>query len=349
MREWDILTADTRREAERLFEILGKVTDFKTGLKYDISSCRVLAPLTLEINKLKKETNSVVLAHYYCNPDIVYGVSDFRGDSYALSKAAGGAAAENIIFCGVCFMAQTAKIINPAKRVFLPAVTAGCSLADSIDADEIKTLRAKYPGAVFICYINSTAEVKAQCDICVTSSNVYDIAATAKEEQIVFVPDVFMADNIKAEMARRGVKKEIIAAGGTCCVHDKYTVQEAREIRAKYTDAKLICHPECARPVCELCDYCGSTSGMLKYVKENGAGSFAVMSEDGILNCLERENPSKSFIRVSKTCAQMKRNNLHNILVVLKNTHNSPAEVKVNADTASAAKKCIDRMFEVAK
>jgi len=339
---------ETEQEAARLFEILRNITDFRKGIKYDMASCLSFAPLTLEINRLKKQHNAVILAHYYCTPEIVYGIADFRGDSYGLSKTAAAVKEDTIIFCGVYFMAQTAKIINPAKRVFLPPLFAGCSLADSVDAEQVKVLRAKHPAAEFICYINSTAEVKAQCDICCTSSNVYDIAAASKADEIVFLPDIFMADNIAAELEKRGVKKRIIPFGGTCCVHDKYTVQDVLDIRKNYPAAKIICHPESARAVCELSDYTGSTSGMLKFVKESAANQFAVFSEDGIVNCLEYENPSKQFLRVSRACAQMKRNNLNNVLGILKNPVKE-AEVKIPPSVAEAAKTCIERMFAAAK
>jgi quinolinate synthase len=341
----NIALKETQQEAERLFKTLGGLTDFKKGTKYDITYCFSMAPITLEINRLKKQKNAVILAHYYSAPDIVYAVADYRGDSYALSKIAAEVMENIIIFSGVYFMAETAKIINPRKRVFLPSVFAGCSLADSINAAQVKELRAKYPSADFICYINSAAEVKAQCDVCVTSANVYDIVAGSKAKQIVFLPDVFMADNIKAEMLKRGVDKEIHSFGGTCCVHDKYAAQDVNDIRSQYPRAKVICHPECARPVCELCDYVGSTSGMLKYVKESSARQFAVLSEDGIINCMEYENPTKQFPRVSRTCAQMKRNNLYNILAALRELP-SQAEIKVEAAVAYSAKKAIDKMFE---
>lgn len=343
----DLEAARIEAEAQRLFESLGQTTDFKTGLKRSAEYCRSIAPLTLKINDLKREKDAVILAHYYCTPDIVYGIADFKGDSYALAKKAAQAEQKNIIFCGVYFMAQTAKIISPDKNVFLPPVTAGCSLADGIDAEEAAKLKAKYPEAALVCYINSTAEVKAFCDVCVTSSNVYDIVCALPNKQIVFVPDLFMAENIRAELKRRGVEKDIISFGSTCCVHDKYTVRDIEEIKFAHPKAKIISHPECPRPVCELSDYCGSTSGMLSYVKESGAEEFAVLSEDGIVNSLELENPSKTFYPVSGTCAQMKRNTLNNVWGVLENLDKAP-RVEVNRDVALKAKRCIDNMFKMA-
>ncbi len=335
------------REAWRLHKLLSHVTDYACGQKFSFSRCLEIAPLTLEINKLKNERDFVILAHFYCLPEIVYGVADFRGDSYALAKTAREVKQKNIIFAGVSFMAQTAKIINPQKEVFLPPVFAGCSLADSISAGDVKRLKQKYPSAPVLCYINSTAEVKAHCDICVTSLNVFDIAAKLPQEELIFVPDVYMAQNIENDLKARGLKKKIISFGGTCCVHDKYNAQAVMEIRQKYPEAKILCHPECSPAVCALCDYTGGTGGMLQYVKGQSAQTFAVLSERGIINCLEFENPSKTFLPVGRLCAQMKRNSLENILEVLKNPKaRQAARVNVEAQTAQEAKRAIDNMFK---
>lgn len=335
-----------KNEAQRLFKILSNITNFRTGLKYDLIACAAFAPLALQINKLKKQNNAVILAHYYSAPEIVYGVADYIGDSYALSKNASGVAENTIIFAGVYFMAETAKIINPSKKVFLPAVFAGCSLADSIYANDIINLKQKYPTAPVVCYINSTAAVKAQCDVCVTSSNAYDIISNMPNRQIIFVPDVFMAENIRAELKVREIDKEIISFGGTCCVHDKYTAQDVQEIRLNNPAAKIVCHPECARDVCAASDYTGSTSGMLKYVSQSGSREFAVLSESGILNAMERENPGKKFLNKTKICAQMKRNTLNNILAAL--TNPMAAEVEVEQNIALKASHAIDNMFKLA-
>ncbi len=342
MTAWEIET-----QAQRLYGLLGNVTDFKTGGKHTLEYCRAIAPYALAINNFKKENDAVILAHYYCAPEIVYGVADFKGDSYALAKAAAEFSGRNIIFCGVYFMAQTAKIVNPGKRVYLPPAAAGCSLADGIDAETVSKLKERYPDAAFVCYINSTAEVKALCDVCVTSSNVYDIAAALPNERIVFIPDLFMADNIRAELKRRGVKKEILSFGATCCVHDKYTVRDIEKLRAGHPLVKIISHPECALAVCQASDYCGSTSGMLEYVRKSADKEFAVLSEDGIVNSLEFENPSKTFYSVSRPCGQMKRNTLDNILAVLKDIDKAP-QIQVPEATALKAKLCIDNMFKMA-
>ncbi len=332
------------QEAKRLHKVLGQITR-PDGAKYSLDYCRQIAPLTSQINTLKKQKNALILTHYYCTPEIIFGVSDEVGDSYGLSKKAAQAREDILIFCGVSFMAQTAKLVNPTKKVFLPPTYAGCSLAQSITAEEVKDLRKQYPKAQFICYINSTAEVKALCDVCVTSANVFDIVAKSSFEQIVFLPDIFMAQNIDAFLQAKGISKQIIAAGGTCCVHDKYTLKDIEVIKQKYPQAKIICHPECRKEVCKIADFCGSTSAMLKYVKETPADIFAVLSERGIIAVLEQQNPTKTFLPTGRTCAQMKLNKLEDILEILKDNTDIP-EVKVDEQVATSALKSINAMFK---
>lgn len=335
------------QETQRLYKVLGQITRLD-GQKYSLDYCRQIAPLTSQINELKKQKNALILTHYYCSPEIIFGVSEEVGDSYGLSKKAAQASEDILIFCGVSFMAQTAKLVNPSKKVFLPPTYAGCSLAQSITAEEVKKLRKQYPTAQFICYINSTAEVKALCDVCVTSANVFDIVANSTFKQIVFLPDIFMAQNIDAFLEAKGINKEIIAVGGTCCVHDKYTLKDIEIIKQKYPQAKIICHPECRKEVCQASDFCGSTSAMLKYVKESSADIFAVLSERGIIAVLEQENPTKTFLPTGRTCAQMKRNKLEDILEILKDNTDIP-EVKVDDEVAASALKSINAMFKGAK
>ena len=332
------------QEAQRLFASLGKITR-PDGQKYSLDYCRQIAPLTSKINELKKQKNALILTHYYCTPEIIFGISDEVGDSYGLSKKAAQASQDILIFCGVSFMAQTAKLVNPTKKVFLPPTYAGCSLAQSITPKEVEDLRKIYPKAQFVCYINSTAEVKALCDVCVTSANVFDIVANSSFEQIVFLPDVFMAQNIDAFLQSKGINKQIIAAGGTCCVHDKYTLKDIEVIKQKYPQAKIICHPECRKEVCQKADFCGSTSAMLKYVSQNSADIFAVLSERGIIAVLEQQNPTKTFLPTGRTCAQMKLNKLEDILEILKDNKDIP-EVKVDDKIAAQALKSINAMFK---
>ncbi len=342
----DILLLD--KETRCLYETLAKTTNILTGTRFTLPEVKNIAAQVKKINQLKKEKNALILAHYYCTPQILFGVADFCGDSYALAKKAKEAKQQNIIFCGVTFMAETAKILNPAKKVILPPMTAGCSLADGIKAEEVLKLREKYPNAKVLCYINSSAEVKAVCDTCVTSSNVFKIAENTKEDQIIFVPDLYMAKNIEAYLKAKNINKEIIAAGSTCCVHDKFTLAQLNEVKTKHPQAKIISHPECLPEVCAESDYVGSTAGMIKFVKESSADTFAVFSEWGLINTLEEQNPQKTFLPYGRICASMKRNNLNNIESVLQNLENLDG---INLDTALAqkAEKAINNMFKEAE
>jgi quinolinate synthase len=335
----------TEDKTKYLFDSLTKVTNIRTGACFSVEEIKNIAEQVSRINKLKKENDALILAHYYCSPKILFGVADFCGDSYALSKKAKEAKEQNIIFCGVTFMAETAKILNPNKKVILPPVTAGCSLASGITAGEVLALRKKYPNAKVLCYINSSAEVKAVCDTCVTSGNVFKIVENTKQDQIIFVPDLYMAKNIETYLKNKGIKKEIIAAGATCCVHDKFTLEQLKEVKAKYPDAKIISHPECLPEVCQNSDFVGSTAGMLKFVKESNAETFAVFSEWGLINMLEAQNPGKTFLPYGRICASMKRNNLDNIEDVLKNIKDIQ-EINLDENLSKKAKQAIDNMFK---
>ncbi|MBO4706992.1 MAG: quinolinate synthase NadA [Elusimicrobiaceae bacterium] len=338
----DILSKDN---SKYLFDNLTKITNIITGTYFSLEEISNIAEQVNKINELKKENDALILAHYYCSPKILFGVADFCGDSYALAKKAKEAKQKNIIFCGVTFMAETAKILNPNKKVILPPMTAGCSLANGITVDEVLALRKQYPNAKTLCYINSSAEVKAVCDTCVTSGNVFKIVENTKQDQIIFVPDLYMAKNIEFYLKNKGIKKEIIAAGATCCVHDKFTLTQLKEIKAKCPEAKIISHPECLPEVCTNSDFVGSTAGMLKFVKESSAKTFAVFSEWGLINMLEAQNPEKTFLSCGRICASMKRNNLDNIENTLKNLKDLQG-VTLNEDLIQKAKQAIDNMFK---
>ena len=202
-------------EAERLLRSLMHVDCDPRGKTWNFETCRAIAPLTLEINRLKREKNAVILAHSYVEPEIIYGVADFRGDSYFLSMKAKEARAKIIVFAGVVFMAETAKILSPDATVLVPDRGSGCSLADSLNGDQLRQLKSLYPDATVVCYINSTADVKAESDVCVTSGNVYHIVEHLPAKRILFVPDRLMGQNLRDELKRRGVDKEIITSDGT--------------------------------------------------------------------------------------------------------------------------------------
>ena len=335
------------QEAHRLYGLLRSVSKTKTE-KWTLDDCTRIAPYTLSIKYLKEEQNAVILAHSYTTPDIVCGVADYSGDSFQLAQKAKELKADKIVFAGVWFMAETAKIINPSKQVVIPAGKAGCSLADSITGEEVKKLRAAHPGIPTLCYINSSADVKAQCDVCVTSGNVFDIAQKIPGDELLFVPDMLMAQNIEIELKRRGTPKKIIASGGSCCVHDKYQTAQVENLRRQYPGIKVLAHPECSPEVCALCDYVGSTSGMLKYVDGSSDKQFALLTEMGLVNRLEAAHPDKSFVASYGVCAYMKKNNLLNTFQALLEPRKDQV-VTVDASVAAAAQKSIEKMFELAK
>lgn len=334
-------------EAERLLAKLMHV-ECEASRSWDLEACREIAPLTLEINDLKKEAGAVVLAHSYVEPEIIYVVADFAGDSYMLSVKAREAAAERIVFSGVVFMAETAKILSPQAEVVVPDRGSGCSLADSLTGEQLRELKLRYPEAGVVCYINSTAEVKAECDVCVTSSNVYKIIASLPQQQILFVPDRLMAENIRVEMRARGIDKQILSSDGTCIVHDHFDPKLIAEARMKFPGLKVVSHPECTREITEISDYVGSTGGMMQYVKTTEAPYFMMLTECGLVERLEVEAPEKNFISGCKLCPYMKLNSLEKIRDVL--IAPRPEQViELDEELRLKALASIERMFELAE
>jgi quinolinate synthase len=332
-------------EADRLFRALLSV-DCEPGRRWDLESCRRIAPLTLEINRLKREQEAVILTHSYVEPEIIYGVGDFKGDSYFLSLQARESRARKIVFAGVVFMAETAKILSPRATVVVPDRGSGCSLAGSIDGAGVRRLKALYPDAAVVCYINSTADVKAESDVCVTSGNVHDIIARLPERRILFVPDRLMAENVRAELARRGVAKEVIASDGTCIVHDQFDPAQITEARARFPGLRVVAHPECTAAVAAAADFVGSTGAMMKYVKNTAAPYFLMLTECGLVGRLQVEDPAKRFIGGCRLCPYMKLNSLAKIRAAL--VAPRPDQI-ITLDEAVRvrAARCIGRMFEL--
>jgi quinolinate synthase len=333
------------RETERLFLALLHV-DCDTVRKWNLEDCRAIAPLTLEINALKQEKNAVILAHSYVEPEIVYGVADFRGDSYYLSLMARDAKAKCIIFAGVVFMAETAKLLSPESTVIVPDINSGCSLADSLTRADLVSLKKLYPDATVVCYINSTADVKAESDVCVTSGNVVDIVANLPAKRILFVPDRLMGQNLRNELAKRGIEKEIITSDGTCMVHEQFTVDQITEARKQYPGLKVVVHPECTEEVAKAADYVGSTGAMMTYVRTTQAPYFLMLTECGLVSRLQAEVANSHFIGGCRMCSYMKLNSLQKIRDALK----SPTKkqiVELSDELQVSAKRCIDAMFEL--
>ena len=296
-----------------------------------------------KINDLKREKNTIILAHSYQNVEIDE-VADYVGDSLYLSQKAKETNADSIIFAGVYFMAQTAKIISPEKKVLLPNIKAGCLMADMINLKQIKEFKAKYPNLPVVCYINSTAEVKAECDICCTSSNAVEIVKSLNAPKVLFVPDANLGKYVESQLD--GV--EVITYSGCCPVHDDVTEKNIIDMRAKYPNAKVLIHPECKPEISLLGDYIGSTSGIIDYVKNSDDNQFVIVTEKGVVDRLRRDYPEKDFILISEKmlCESMKLTTLEEILYSLEHETN---EITLDEEIRKNSANCIERMLKVSK
>lgn len=292
-----------------------------------------------EIKKLQKERNAVILAHNYQMPEI-QDIADYVGDSLGLSIQASRTDADVIVFCGVHFMAETAKILSPGKRVLLPDKEAGCPMADMINADQLRALKAAHPRAKVLCYVNTSAEVKAQCDFCCTSSNAVKIAREAflPDEEVIFVPDKYLAHYVSAQTGR-----EFIVWKGFCPTHARILPEAVLEQKRRHPSARIMVHPECRPDVIALADRVLSTGGMSKYVSEDGAGEFIVGTEIGILHRLKKENPTKTFYQVDiAVCPNMKRTTLEKVLWSLEEMR---FEIEVPPEIMTLARGSIKKML----
>ena len=302
--------------------------------------------LFAEIEKLKKEKNAVILAHYYQEPDI-QDVADYIGDSLGLSQRAASTEADMIVFAGVHFMAETAKILNPTKKVVLPDLNAGCSLSDSAPPALFKLFKDKHPDHIVITYINCSAGMKALSDIICTSSNAQKIVESLPADQpIIFAPD----RNLGAYINKQ-TRRNMLLWNGACIVHELFNREKIVKMKARHPQALLIAHPECEEPVLELADYIGSTTGLLKFTQTNPATSFIVATEAGILHQMQKLNPGKTFIPAPpdnscacNDCPYMKLNTLEKVYLCMK--YETP-EINMPEDIRLAAKKPIDRMLEI--
>lgn len=334
--------------AQELFNRLQNVQPGTVLCNYTMEHCEKMLPLINEINELKKERHAVILAHSYVAPEIVLGVADYDGDSFKLSQDATKVDADMIVFAAVRFMGETAKILNPTKEVLIPGPLSGCSLADSITGEEIAALRKKYPDYTFACYINTTADVKAECDVCVTSSNVYKIISSLPNDKIVFVPDRLMGKNLQEALDKNGIHKEIILYSGCCYVHEKYDPELIRFFRNENPGLRVVSHPECHPGVALLSDYVGSTGQMVKYIREQPENTpILLLTECGLNARMQYEFPNKRFIGSCSMCKYMKSNSLENILETLRHPEKA-SKVELPEDTMKRAKHCIDEMFRYA-
>ena len=293
-----------------------------------------------EIRMLRNDHRAVILAHNYCRGE-VQDIADFTGDSLELARKATEIQADVIVFCGVTFMAETAKILNPEKTVLIPDPTAGCPMAEMITAAQLRELKAAHPGAKAVCYVNSTAEVKAECDICVTSGNAEKVMATLKGEEIIFVPDMHLGGYVSKKLG-----ESYRCWKGFCPVHAKLELRHVQDGRIEAgMDAPVLVHPECDKPVRGAADHCLSTGGMRKFVKESPCERFVIGTEKGILHRLQKENPEKEFIAIGDlVCEDMKKITLEKLRDSLLNMRH---EVSVPTDIANKARKAIERMLAI--
>ncbi len=300
----------------------------------------LIAPMTLEIATLKKEQNAIILAHSYQTPDIMYGVADFLGDSYMLSKIASEHPAEKIIFCSVHFMGETAKILSPEKVVLVPAV-AGCSLAESITVEDVRKLRKQHPDAGVVCYVNTSAAVKAESDVCCTSANVVNVIDAMPQDEVIFIPDKLMGQNVQ-----KLTKKKLILWHGTCIVHEMFTVDTIKEIRMQHPGVKILAHTECNSSVVDAVDMAGSTSDMLRYIASSDADEIMLVTECGITDRVKTEFENKHIVGACSLCPYMKKIMLRDILVALKNPRPDQI-IEIPEDIRLKAKQSLDRMLDI--
>ncbi len=333
---------------DSLYEKLKPIRVGSPLCEFTREHCESMLPIIRKIEKLKKERNAIILAHNYVAPEILYGVADHTGDSYGLAKTARQSKADTILFASVRFMVETAKILNPDKLVLDPNPDGGCSLADSISDTIVKRLRVEYPDHTFVCYINTTAAVKAYCDVCVTSSNVYKIIENLENDKVYFLPDKLMGLNVINHLREKGVKKEIIVYDGTCYVHEEYAPDSIDFVRGNNPDVKILVHPECKPEVVDKADYVGSTTGMLNHVRKSDCGSFFLLTECGLSGVLQSEFPEKKFVGTCTMCKYMKANSLEEVLETLENP--KPGNIiTLEPEIQKKALRCLERMFEYAE
>lgn len=296
-----------------------------------------------EIEALKREKNAVILAHYYVNPEI-QEIADYIGDSFYLSKVAVGLKEQTVVFCGVSFMGESAKVLNPEKTVLMPEASADCPMAHMADAQTIQKMREQYEDLAVVCYINSTAELKKYSDVCVTSANAVKIVKALPNQNIFFIPD----KNLAHYVAEQVPEKHFVYNEGYCPIHEKMRVEEIREAKEQHPQAEVLTHPECPKAILELSDYIGSTSGIIQYAAKSDCKEFIICTENGVRFNLEQENSDKKFYfaKTEPVCEGMKSITLEKVLHVLKTGGN---EVHMSEELRIASRKPLEKMLELAK
>ncbi|CAG0934795.1 quinolinate synthase [Thermoflexales bacterium] len=318
----------------------------------------IKAGIATEINRLKKERHAVILGHNYMEPALFHSIPDYVGDSLELSRVAARTEADIIVFCGVKFMAETAKILNPTKTVLIPSLKAGCSLAESITAEDVRQLRAKFPGVPVVTYVNTYADVKAESDICCTSGNAKAVVESLNADTIIFLPDEYLASNVAREtgkhiifpsknpnFASTELDYQLIGWHGRCEVHEKFTVQDIRNVREQFPDVLILAHPECSPEVVAASDYSGSTTAMIKYVEQTNAPRYLLLTECAMGDNIMAAHPEKEMLRLcSVRCPHMNQITLEQTREALLKTQyvtEVPEEIRVRAYQA------VERMIQI--
>ena len=342
------MTSETSADAmyEKMKAMLGDVAP-DVELRYK-------SKIAAEINRLKQEKNAIILGHNYMEPALYHSVPDFTGDSLELSRQAAKAKADIIVFCGVAFMAETAKILNPTRTVLLPSLKAGCSLAASITAADVRGLKARFPGVPVVTYVNTYADVKAESDICCTSGNAAKVVESLGTESVIFIPDEYLASNVARETGKHiifptlGAPKQsntdldyvpargdMVGWRGRCEVHEKYTVQDIQDVRQQYPDVVILAHPECSPEVVAASDYSGSTAAMIRYIEQTDAPRYLLLTECSMGDNIAAANPDKSMLRLcSVRCPHMNQITLEDTLKSLQLNRyviDVPEEIRVKA------------------
>lgn len=339
----DLAAAEIEREAERLF---GKGLG---DLGYTEDDLARSARLTLKINALKKSQGAVIPAHVYQRAEVIHGVADFVGDSYKLAKLCQESLAKRIVFCGVRFMAETAKILNPEKEVFLPALEAGCSLSESITASDVRKMRLDHPGAPVSTYINTSAEVKAESDVIVTSANAPKILAKLFEtnKKVIFLPDQMMGKNLAKSLGKK-IGSELVIWKGSCIVHENFDASSVEFYRKIYPGVKILAHSECSPSLVSVVDLVGGTGDMMRYVEKTKAPRYMLITECGLGDLARTKFPDKVFVPMCRLCPYMRATDLKSILFVLENLPPKHA-IEVSEDVALRARRPIEKMFEMSE
>jgi quinolinate synthase len=325
------MTPAIAREAAPLYEKVKRVVNELDWATY--------APYIVEINRLKKQMGAVVLAHNYMTPEIFHCVSDFAGDSLQLAQQAAKTDSQLIVQAGVHFMAETSKILSPQKTVLIPDMKAGCSLASSITAADVRLLRQKYPGVPIVTYVNTSADVKAESDICCTSSNALKIVESFDSDTVLMIPDQYLAKNIA-----RQTKKKILTWAGACEVHERFTADDVLKFRKAYPGAVILAHPECPPEVVEVSDFAGSTKALADYVSQKQPKKVILITECSMSDNIAVTNPNVEFVRPCNLCPHMKRISLPKILHSLMTR---TTEVHVDPAVIDRARLAVERMLAV--